>query len=633
MSAAEPGDATPAGPHPPRGRRRGGRRATRRRPAKNSASGRRRRTPRTAEAPGPSGEAAVASAGSATASPARVRRRGRRPAALAPRATWIALVAASSSLAFVLRIVGYKTGLPYVYNADENSHFVPRAIGMFGHSPNPELLHQPARLHVRRPRALHACAGGRTRRRSAARSRPIRRPRSPSPAPRRAFLGALAVALTAIAGARLFDDRRVGVLAGALLAVAFLPTPLQPLRAQRRAHAGAAGRRADRRRRHLPDRPQARVRARRGSASGVAIATKYTAGIVLVTRDRGGVRVAGRPRARAQPGVRDRADVRRASSPPTRTRCWTTTAFREGLEKQTETAGEDGGKLGLAEHDRLDLLPRRRSPGASGWLPSLFALGGAGALFARHRRLALLLAPAPVLLFLYLGQQSRFFARWMLPIYPILCLLAAWAVIAAATWLARRFSVALAIPALALSALVLLQGLVFSVHNDLVLAKADTRQVARDWMEQNIPSGDEHRRRADRARPVGDGRRASALRERRAGPAAATAGTSGARRAPASSTARRSRRAPARWSRSRTTSARRGPSSSRRYADGGFCWVVTGSTQFGRAYADPQRRPVRAAATTTSSSARARSSSGRARTGRTPRACRSPSTPRSITTR
>ena len=29
--------------------------------------------------------------------------------------------------------------------------------------------------------------------------------------------------LTAIAGARLFDDRRVGLLAGALLAVAFLP--------------------------------------------------------------------------------------------------------------------------------------------------------------------------------------------------------------------------------------------------------------------------------------------------------------------------------------------------------------------------------------------------------------------------
>ena len=27
------------------------------------------------------------------------------------------------------------------------------------------------------------------------------------------------------------------------------------------------------------------------------------------------------------------------------------------------------------------------------------------------------------------------------------------------------------------------------------------------------------------------------------------------------------------------------------YADGGFCFVVTGSTQFGRAYADPREAP------------------------------------------
>ena len=49
----------------------------------------------------------------------------------------------------MLRIVGFKTGLPYVYNADENSHFVPRAIGMFGHSPNPDyFINPPAFTYV-----------------------------------------------------------------------------------------------------------------------------------------------------------------------------------------------------------------------------------------------------------------------------------------------------------------------------------------------------------------------------------------------------------------------------------------------------------------------------------------------------
>src|SRR5262249_44849735 len=120
-------------------------------------------------------------------------------------------------------------------------------------------------------------------------------------------------------------------------------------------------------------------------------------------------------------------------------------AFRDGLQKQTETAGEEGGKLGLDNTSGWTYYLSTFTWGL-GWLPSLFALGGLGALFARHRRLAIVLAPAPILLFLYLGQQSRFFARWMLPIYPILCMLAAYAVVT----LASRFRRA---PALAVAAL------------------------------------------------------------------------------------------------------------------------------------------------------------------------------------
>src|SRR5205085_11439223 len=149
-------------------------------------------------------------------------------------------------------------------------------------------------------------------------------------------------------------------------------------------------------------------------------------------------------------------------------------AFHKGLTTQASTASEEGGKLGL-QHISGWRYYAGAGTWAFGWLPSLAALGGAIGLAVKDRRLALILLPAPILLFLYLGQQTRFFARWLLPVYPILCLLAAWAVIAAATWLATRFRWRLAIPALALSALVVLQGLAFSVHNDLVLAKDDTR--------------------------------------------------------------------------------------------------------------------------------------------------------------
>src|SRR4051812_26563180 len=56
---------------------------------------------------------------------------------------WPAALAALFAGALLLRLVGIKTGLPYIYNADENSHFVPRAVGMFGHSLNPDYFVNP----------------------------------------------------------------------------------------------------------------------------------------------------------------------------------------------------------------------------------------------------------------------------------------------------------------------------------------------------------------------------------------------------------------------------------------------------------------------------------------------------------
>ena len=45
--------------------------------------------------------------------------------------------------------------------------------------------------------------------------------------------------------------------------------------------------------------------------------------------------------------------------------------------------------------------------------------------FRRNRARALLLALFPLLLFLYLGSDAeRYFARWLMPAYPILALFA-----------------------------------------------------------------------------------------------------------------------------------------------------------------------------------------------------------------
>ena len=136
-------------------------------------------------------------------------------------------------VALLLRLWGADHGLPYAYNADENAHFVPRAIGLYGHEWNPDyFVNPPAYTYV-----LHLVFsvwfGGRDGRLAAVRHRPDRgvgrrarrRPRcsgrsrsgcSTSPA-RGCSTGASACSAAALAGRR--------VPAGLLLAP----------RAQRRA--------------------------------------------------------------------------------------------------------------------------------------------------------------------------------------------------------------------------------------------------------------------------------------------------------------------------------------------------------------------------------------------------------------
>src|SRR5918997_619900 len=194
---------------------------------------------------------------------------------------WPALVVGLFAAALILRLWGLKTGLPYVYNADENSHFVPRAIGMFGHSLNPDyFINPPAYTYV-----LHALFTVRWGTDPASVGGAFAADPTGAFALARgasAFLGALAVALLAIAGARLFDDKRVGALAGALLAVAFLPVhyshfalndapTLAPLAA---SLVGITG---------IFRTGRTREYVLAGVGLGLAIATKYQAGIVLVT--------------------------------------------------------------------------------------------------------------------------------------------------------------------------------------------------------------------------------------------------------------------------------------------------------------------------------------------------------------
>jgi hypothetical protein len=195
------------------------------------------------------------------------------------------------------------------------------------------------------------------------------------------------------------------------------------------------------------------------------------------------------------------------------------------------------------------------------------------------------LVPAPVLFLLFMGAQGRYFGRWLLPVFPILCLLGAFFALELARSLAdRRPRLRRPVIVLAVAALCV-QGLIYSVHSSLVLSRADTRNLTRAWMVGNVPAGS--RVVVEPLVPnawvtdIGQG----------------TAGGAGPRwlkypslRAVLNPTSG-ALEAEARKVRPEDYVRTLSPALITYYKEHGFCWVVSGFTQSGRAFADPGAVP------------------------------------------
>ncbi len=423
----------------------------------------------------------------------------------ARRWVWTALALVLAG-ALALRLWGIRQGLPFAYNADEADHFVPHAIAMFSKGTlNPHYFANPPAftylLHV-----LFAIAYGGG---SGAVHAYTHHPGSVYTLARvaAAVLGTLSVWLLYLTGARLLS-RWVGLLAAAVEAVAFLPVfyshlalndvpTLAPLTLSLLGTAGVV------RKGRLRDHALA------GIGLGLACATKYTAGIVVVP-----YLVAAGGRLLDGDGAARRAALAGAAllalcalvaflvANPYALLDFS--AFRHELAHQSSLSAEAQGKLGAPKDGGLVYYLWSLTWGL-GWVPAIAALGGAVAIWRQDRRAGFVLVPAVLLFLAFMGTQGRYFGRWLIPILPLFCLLAAYAG-AEALRLAlrsRRLRDRTGIgphspwppPVLAWTAALLVvallvgQGLAYSVHSGLVLSRADTRTLTRDWMLANVPAG------------------------------------------------------------------------------------------------------------------------------------------------
>jgi len=401
------------------------------------------------------------------------------------RGTASLLLGAILAVALALRLWNLDHGLPFAYNADEAEHFVPKAVDMFRGSLDPGYYENPPTLTYLLYVVFNVRYGtGRDLVRDFAAD-----PESAFMTARVAvaLIGTLVVGLAYWAGAR-FYERRVGLVAAALMAVAFLPVfyskhalndvvTLAPLSV---ALVGAL---------LAYERGRWFDWALAGGAVGAATATKYTAGAMLLTvAVAAGLRIHG-----------DRAELRRVLAGLAVAGVAFAALFllldpfaliqfdetRRQIKGQSSQA--DSGKLG--QDDLRGWIYYVGALGwGFGWVPLVAAVGGALVALRRDWRRALLLIAFPLFLYLFLGGQGRFFGRWLLPAYPMLCVLAGYGVVALAQAVVRRPRPGAALIA-GLAALACVQGALASVHVDTVLGRADTRAQALRWIEANVPEG------------------------------------------------------------------------------------------------------------------------------------------------
>lgn len=402
----------------------------------------------------------------------------------ARRGRWMLVLGIVLAVALGLRVWGAGQGLPFAYNPDEQYHFVPKAVRFYETGDfNPHYFINPPGLTYMLYGVFGVRYGGSDGVVEAFASDPGGVFLTARLAV--AALGTLAVFLLYLAGARLFD-RRAGLLAAGLLAVSFLAVSWSHLAvndvpttvAVALSLLGIAG---------ILRRGWALDYVLAGAGLGLACAIKYTAGIVILP-----LLVAAAVRFRRE-GVSIAPRLGLALGATLATfvlfnpyALLAPREFVDGLLYLSVTP-EGEPKLGQADKNGILYYVWALSWGL-GWVPSLAALGGAATAFLRDRVVALLLVPAPILYILFMGVQERYFGRWLLPVLPIICLLAAYGTLALLDALRRRRgSVVAAAAAVAFVVALLAQSVLYSVHNDFVLSRADTRNLTRDWMFENVP--------------------------------------------------------------------------------------------------------------------------------------------------
>ncbi len=127
--------------------------------------------------------------------------------------------------------------------------------------------------------------------------------------------------------------------------------------------------------------------------------------------------------------------------------------------------------------------------GAIGVVLVVLAAAGLGWALWRRTRLDLMLAPYVIVYFVYIGTWKELADRYLLPIVPLLLLLAVRVCVELVDLARPRVRLVVIPAAVAVLAVAFGLPLADSIAFDRTLSGYDTREAAREWIQHNVPAG------------------------------------------------------------------------------------------------------------------------------------------------
>jgi hypothetical protein len=398
---------------------------------------------------------------------------------------------------FYLRVKNNDYGLPYVYNYDEATHFTNRAVSFFNGDFNPGYFQNPSAFTYI-VYAVLKLGYGVTGVLPGLEEPSVVRQFSFDPTPiwdtartTAALLAMIGVVATFFVGRALWRDDRVGLVGAAILAFAFLSVVYSRIAV---TDVGTFLPIAIATWAMLRAYEQGKLwqYALAGGAVGLAIGFKYTAGLAILPVF---LIAAVRAWRDAETPWLKRPDLRWfvvAGVAMVAVFALTNPYFflkpvsaLYQLKQQAEAAG-DSQKLGQEQIGGFRYYIQSLGWGF-GYAAAVLALIGAFFEIRRDRVRGIALILFPIALYLYMSTQTRYFGRWLLPMYPVFALLAAVGLVRLVQLLPTRSRVLQGLAIAAVTIGVLAHPIHADVRSMQVLGKQDTRQQARDYLVENYP--------------------------------------------------------------------------------------------------------------------------------------------------